>query len=66
MPFDINSVPEIFHARMDLIVERLTRIKVYMNDFLIIERGEPQQEEVADHEHNLVRFWSMLEREDCN
>ena len=56
MPFSINSAPEIFQARMDQIAERLTRIKVYMDDFLIIGRGETQEETLADYDQNLVKF----------
>ena len=56
MPFGINSAPEIFQARMDQIAERLTRIKVYMDDFLIIGRGETQEEALSDHDQNLVKF----------
>ena len=40
---------------MDQIVERLTRIEVYIDDFLIIGRGETQEEAFTDHDQNLVR-----------
>ena len=56
MPFGINSASEIFQARMDPIAETLTRIEVYMDDFLITGRGETQEEALADHDQNLVKF----------
>ena len=56
MPFGINSVPKIFQARMNQIVERLTMIEVYMDEFLIIGRGETQEEALADHDQNLIKF----------
>ena len=67
MPFGINSVPEIFQAGINQFVKRLTRIEVYMDDIFIIGRGEPQEEALTDHDHNLVKFLEGAgEREDCN
>ena len=59
MPFRIATAPEEYQRRQHEVLEGLLGIYVIADDMLITGQGESKEEELKDHDRNLV---ALLER----
>ena len=59
MPFGIATAPEEYQRRQHEVLEGLPGIYVIADDTLITGQGESKEEELKDHDRNLV---ALLER----
>lgn len=55
MLFGISPSPEIFQARMHVLVEGLPGVEFIVDDILVSGSGETTAAAEADHDHNVER-----------
>ena len=53
MPFGICSAPEVFQRRMHELIEGLTGVEVIADDFVVVGRGQTEENAIHDHDKNL-------------
>ena len=65
MPFGISSAPEIFHLKMQQVLQGLKGVEVLADDIIIFGCGENNIEAMKDHNKNLEKLLERLKIENC-